>query len=336
MQDIADACGLSRNTVSKVFNGRGAVPASTKELILKKAEDLGYRLPVMTDEKHPANDSKTIALLTANMPVDYHFGTFFVTTFTDQICRAGYTLKMFEISKDELEQKTLPPHFLPDRTAGIVGIELFDPEYLDHICNLGIPTIMIDSPTTSAARLMKCDFISMESYSSVIELVNHLVQKGAGSIGFFGDKEHCGSFSDRWAGLCLAAKDHALPDPTGYSILAPDSFPYGDTDWIYDRLNELKHLPDAYVCANDYLAIHLMYALKQKGLKIPKDIMVAGFDGITQSALADPPLTTVKIPGVEIGRLAADILLNRIKNPGMPFTKTLVATTPVWRSSTGA
>ena len=336
MQDIADACGLSRNTVSKVFNGRGAVPASTKAMILKKAEDLGYRLPVVQDTSADHPNGKTIALLTANMPVDYHFGTFLVTTFTDQICRAGYTLRMFEISKEELSNKTLPPHFIPENTAGIVGIELFDQAYLDLICGLGLPTIMIDSPTESATKLMNCDFITMENVSGIIEIVKHLYKKGAKTVGFFGDKDHCGSFRDRWTGLCMALESLKLPAPQEYSILAPDSFAYGDTGWVEAQLGTLKALPDAFVCANDYLAIHLMNALRKKGLSVPGDIMVAGFDGITQSALTDPPLTTVRIPGVEIGRMAADILLNRIKAPDIPFTKTLVATTPVWRGSTGA
>jgi transcriptional regulator, LacI family len=77
MQDIADACGLSRNTVSKVFNGRGTVPPATRALILQKAGEVGYGLPA---EEKPAASQQvggSIALLTNHMPVDYHFGTFF-------------------------------------------------------------------------------------------------------------------------------------------------------------------------------------------------------------------------------------------------------------------
>ena len=167
MQDIADACGLSRNTVSKVFNGRGAVPPATRALILQKAGTLGYGLPA---EEKPAvfqQGGGSIALLTNNMPVDYHFGTYFVTTFTDQICRAGYTLKMFEISTDELQKKQLPPHFIPDQTTGIVAIELFDADYLEMICSLGLPTVMIDSPVHSLIHLYPCDFVSMENVASM-------------------------------------------------------------------------------------------------------------------------------------------------------------------------
>ena len=95
----------------------------------------------------------------------------------------------------------------------------------------------------------------------------------------------------------------------------------------------MRGLPDAFVCANDFLAIHLMSALKKMGLSIPRDILVTGFDGTSQSALADPPLTTVQVPGLETGRMAAKILLSRITDPERPYTWTRVKTTPVWRSS---
>ena len=77
-----------------------------------------------------------------------------------------------------------------------------------------------------------------------------------------------------------------------------------------------------------------MQALKKKGLSIPGDIMVAGFDGTAQSAFTDPPLTTVKIQGTEIGRLAAGLLLNRIRIPSFPYSWIHVKSTPIWREST--
>ena len=84
---------------------------------------------------------------------------------------------------------------------------------------------------------------------------------------------------------------------------------------------------------NDYLGIKIMTALKKMGFSTPKDIMVTGFDGTSQGALVEPPLTTVKIPGDEIGLIAAKLLLNRIQRPGMPYCWTRLRTTPVWRGS---
>ncbi len=336
MQDIADACGLSRNTVSKVFNGRGAVPPATRSLILQKAGELGYGLPAeeRTAAFSPGQPGGHIALLTSHMPVDYHFGTYFVTTFTDQICRAGYTLKMFEISASELARKEVPPHFIPEQTAGIVAIELFDKDYLDMICGLGLPTIVIDSPAHALVQLFACDYVSMENVASVGAVMRQLIAVGARHIGFVGDKEHCGSFYERWFGYRMGLEEAGLALDEGICILDPDASPYKDPDWLIGRIDRMPALPDAFVCANDYLAVHLMNALKKKGLSIPGDVMVTGFDGTSQSALVEPSLTTVQIPSVEIGRMSADILLARIRNPALPYSWTHVKTTPVWRNST--
>lgn len=335
MQDIADACGLSRNTVSKVFNQRGAVPQVTRDQILSKAQELGYGLPLAAPAPaKPAERGKSIALLTRKIPEGYHFATFFFTTFTDQVCRAGYNLKMFEISPEELAQKRLPNHLILAETAGLIGIELFDPEYLDMMCRLETPTLFIDGPTFSANRLMRCDFVTMENLAGISAVMDQLVEVGARSIGFVGDKDHCGSFHERWMGYC-ASLDHAdIPLNREVCILAPDSASYSDVAWLQDRLNRMPFIPDAFVCANDFLALHLSAALKQRGLSIPKDVMIAGFDGLPQSALMEPPLTTVSIPGGDIGRIAADVLLRRIGNPDLPYSWTRVKTTPIWREST--
>ena len=161
MQDIADACGLSRNTVSKVFNGRGAVPQDTQTLVLKKAEELGYGSPVGTSLTSSEGHSKNIALLTCSLPRGSHLGTSLLTSFTDQISRSGYSLKIFEISQEELKRSILPTHFSPEQTAGIICIELFSADYLNMICDLGIPTICFDGPVGTGSTMMNCNYITI-------------------------------------------------------------------------------------------------------------------------------------------------------------------------------
>ncbi len=335
MQDIADACGLSRNTVSKVFNNRGSVPQATRELIIRTAEDMGYGAPAESAVP-PGRSSRpgSIALLTGKLPQDAHFGTSFLTAFTDLMSRAGYTLRIFEISSEEIERKKLPPFFSRAQAAGIVGIELFDPDYLSMVCGLGIPTVMIDGPRNAATTLMTCDYVSMDSMASTITLISHLTGLGARRIGFVGDRDHCCSFFERWFGFSTGLRDAGIPLDERVCILAPDSSPYHDPDWLIGQISQMPGLPDAFVCANDYLAIHLMTALKKIGISIPKDIMVTGFDGTSQAALIDPPLTTVTFSGSDISRIAANLLLYRIGNPGLPFIWARVKTTPEWRKST--
>lgn len=332
MQDIADACGLSRNTVSKVFNGRGAVPEMTKKTVLDKAQELGYYQRPEGDEV-PETGRGSVALLTQHKLLSHNFGAFFITSFTDQICRSGYTMKIYEVSPEEIAEKKLPPHLNLEETAGILGIELFDREYLEMICALGKPTVFVDGHACASRSLFQCDYISMENIASETALVNRMIQRGARRLGFVGDKEHCNSFHERWIGYCVSLGEAGLPIDPNLCILDEDGPAYSDIEWLLGKLAAMPELPDAFVCANDYLAIHLMTALKKMELSIPADIMISGFDGSMEAALVDPPLATAQIPSVEIGRLAASILSERIRSPGGLFCWTNVKTTPIWGKS---
>lgn len=335
MQDIANACGLSRNTVSKIFNGRGAVPDSTREYVLTKAQELGYYQQVTDADAKPVQKiaSQNIALLTHSKPLNHSFGSLFITNFTDQICRSGYNLKVFEISDQEYSQKGLPSHFVLDDVSGIIAIELFDREYTQMLCGLGIPVLLIDSYTRAPSDLMRCDLVYMENYASSIALTSRMIAAGAKDIGFVGDIEHCSSFRERWNGYRAALGDAELRLDRDVCILSDDSEDYGEVDWVLRQLDAMPRVPDGFVCANDFIAIRIMQALQRKGLSVPKDVMVTGFDGSPEAEVVYPPLTTVQIPSADIGRMAADILLERIASPKLPYRCTFIKTTPIWRES---
>ncbi len=335
VQDIADACGLSRNTVSKVFNDRGAVPETTRQAVILKAQELGYGVFLKDDRSSRAEEGRNnIALLTQHKLLSHSFGAYFITSFTNQVSRSGFTMKIYEISPEEIAEKTIPPHLSLVSTAGILGIELFDKEYQDMICSLDIPCVFVDGPAHMVGSLLDCDRISMENFAASSALTRRLIEAGAKRIGFVGDKEHCGSFYMRWLACRTVVEEAGLAFPTECSILAEDSDRYGDPDWLISQLDRMPYIPDAFVCANDYLAIHLMTALKRKGLNIPDDVMVTGFDGSPESALVEPSLTTAEIPSTDIGRSAALALISRIEDPETPYTFIYYKTVPVFRNST--
>lgn len=333
MQEIADACGLSRNTVSKVFNGRGTVQEATRNLVITTARRLGYytfAAEGTTDGKGGGN----IALLTQHKLLSHNFGSVFLTSFTDQISRLGYTMQMYEVSPEELVQRRLPSFLDLETTAGFLGIELFDRDYIGMVCSLGIPTVFVDAFPHANKTLIQCDYVSMENITSETAIVEHAIACGAKRLGFVGDINHCNSFHERWLGFCAAlAEADMAPDPK-LCILEKDSDLYGKTSWLLEQLEAMPTLPDTFVCANDFLAIRLMTALKTRGLSIPGDVMVLGFGGSVDSTIVEPALTTARIPSTEIGRLAGSILARRIQEPELPFCWTYVKTTPIWGDST--
>ena len=333
MQDIADACGLSRNTVSKIFNNRGEVPDATRKLVLEKARQLGYyQFPAK--EEPAATHGGTIAVLTQKKLLSHNFGAYFITSFTGIISRDGYTMQMYNVSPEEIAEKSLPPHLDLEQNAGILGIELFDRDYIDAICSLNKPTLFVDGYARTNKALISCDFVSMENISSEIALVNRMITGGAKRLGFVGDIGHCNSFYERWVGFCTALGDAGIQVDRDLCILKEDSVLYQDTDWLIEQLVAMPSMPDAFACANDFLAIHLMTALKKLGVSIPNDVMVAGFDGSPEASIIEPSLTTARIPSADIGRFAATMLVKRIQQPDFPFHWTNVKTTPIWGDST--
>ena len=244
IQDIADACGLSRNTVSKIFNNRGAVPEATRKTVIQTAQELGYyQLPEETGYAPEISQNKNIALLTQHKLLSHNFGAFFITSFTDLVCRAGYTLKIFEISPQEIEDKKLPPHLSLKETAGFLCIELFSKPYQEMLCSLGIPCAFVDGYARTSKALMECDFISMENYAATLCLVERLIAAGAKRIGFVGDKEHCNSFYERWTAYSAALADAELTLDRSLCILEEDSENYGDVDWLLSRLTAMPTVP---------------------------------------------------------------------------------------------
>lgn len=336
MQEIADACGLSRNTVSKIFNNRAGVPDATRELVLAKARELGYfQGPEIAEAAPaPAPVHRNIALLTHSRPSLHNFGSLFITNFTDQICRSGYNLKIFEISDEAYENKTLPSHFLLEEISGIIMIELFNRDYTQMVCGLGVPVLLVDSYADAPNDLMQCDLIYMENYASSHALTARMIEAGAKHIGFVGDINHCSSFRERWNGFCAAMLEADLPVDKSVCILADDSEAYGEVDWMLTALDKLSRIPEGFVCCNDFVAIRIMQALRRKGLSVPEDVMVTGFDGTMEAEVVYPPLTTARIPVADMGRTAADILLSHIAAPETPHLCTYVKTTPIWREST--
>jgi len=116
-------------------------------------------------------------------------------------------------------------------------------------------------------------------------------------------------------------------------VVDDDRF-FSHPEWMDERMAGIPHLPSVFVCANDYIAVSVMKALKNKKLSIPQDIAICGFDNGPESVIVEPHLTTVHIFSNEMGIKAAEMLLSRINNPNQPYQVSHIYTKPIIRDST--
>ena len=152
IQDIADALGISRNTVSKAINNTGILADSTRDKVLQKAMEMGYKqfsYVTITNSKgdmilQDSKKNQEIALFTAKFLGDSHFSSTMLDKFQRETAQLGYGLSMHRLLPEEIEALSIPKSFSSKKTAGIICYEMFDYEYSQmpvSYTHLTLPTI---------------------------------------------------------------------------------------------------------------------------------------------------------------------------------------------------
>ena len=345
IQDIADALGVSRNTVSKAINNTGVLAAATRDKVLKKAQEMGYKqfsyiniseISSPSPASGPA-DQHEIALFLGNFVGSSHFVSTMLDKFQREFAQLGYSLTMYRVITEEIEKLQLPFSFSPDRTAGIACIEIFDHAYCRMLCSLNIPLLLIDSPANGFDKPLEADRLYMDNHTEVCRFVNEMVRRGKKRIGFIGKYMHCQSFYERYMSYRNAMYTLGLSCPEEYCLVErePGSF---NTDafqkYLTGKLSEMKSLPDVFLCANDAIALIVLQCLKSLNYSVPEDVCLCGFDDSPESRIVTPSLTTIHIHSQDMGLCAVQLLISRINEPSLNYRTMHVETNLIYREST--
>lgn len=344
IQDIANELQLSRNTVSKAINNTGVLADATREKILRKAAEMGYKqfayLPLFQEDTAKAaehsilpSDKREIAMLTTQFLSSSHFSSMMLDRFQSEIEHLHSCTTIHRISPIELKEKKLPSSLNIERTAGIICIEVFDYDYAQMLCDLDVPLLFVDSPVMNMRPPLKADRLYMENRIEIQNAVAHMVQRGKKRISFAGDKNHCQSFFERYMAYKDAVEYFGLTE--GLSTCAMPSGQQNYPVSLYETIRRFKTMPDAFVCANDFVAMDLVKALDELGYSVPDDIWVCGFDDSQEASYFAPRLTSIHIHGQIMGYTAANLLMTRIEEPSLNYRTVYTETNLILRESTG-
>lgn len=298
IQDIASELQLSRNTVSKAINNTGVLADATREKILRKAAEMGYKqfayLPLFQEGAAKTaglsilpSDKREIAMLTTQFLSSSHFSSMMLDRFQSEIDHLHSGMTIHRISPIELKEKKLPSSLDIQRTAGIICFEVFDYDYAQMLCDLDVPLLFVDTPVMDMRPPLKADRLYMENRIEIQNAVAHMVQRGKKRISFAGDKNHCQSFFERYMAYKDAMEYFGLTE--GLSTCAMPSGQQNYPVSLYETIRRFKTMPDAFVCANDFVAMDLVKALNELGYSVPDDIWVCGFDDSQEASYFSPP-----------------------------------------------
>lgn len=334
IQDIADELGISRNTVSKAINNAEGLAEATRERILQKAVEMGYKQfsyikAQRQDESEQASRNKgEIALLLGNAIAPSHFASLMLDKLKKELSQWEYELNSHRVERDNFLCRTLPVTFVAEQTSAIICIEMFDRAYDEMICSLGLPVLFVDGPNKRDGVDLPADQLYMENTTAITRFVNDMLVRGKRRIGFIGDYEHCQSFYERYTAFRCAMLMADVPVEERFCIKI------SDRDRLEEALTTLPEYPDVFICANDFAADDAIYALRKLGKSVPEDVLFCGFDDAPNSRIMTPSLTTVHIHTQVMAVTAIQMLLSRIEQPNLDYRTVHTETELVYRDST--
>lgn len=331
VQDIANALGLSRNTVSKALNGK-PVPAKTRNAVISAAIEMGYKgFGMAAALREPARDRKRLLILSSRMLMGMSYYVQVLRGIEEALVEIDAELIQFHVSSPASFDR-VKSYLAEDGADGIICIEFFDTSRIAELTRLGLPLIFVDFPVTFSPVRGRYDIILPDSQNVVRDFCLQKLRHGVRRLGFVGDYMHCRSFYERFAGmreaLFLAGEELDLD----MSVLYADPVGY-DPEHMVPAIRSMSRLPELFVAANDNIALGLMDTLASLGVRVPEDTEVLGFDNIAESRRCSPQLTTVNVNKLTLGRKIAALLRSRMDSPSQPNQIVCLPSTVISRES---
>ncbi|HEY2073217.1 MAG TPA: LacI family DNA-binding transcriptional regulator [Gaiellaceae bacterium] len=322
IREIADLAGVSIATVSRVLNDRPDVSVATRDAVLEVAERHGFVL-----KRSPRGRTGLIAVT-----VPLIEGSYFAAMLggiADAVEGAGMKLLLLRTGFDGARRVPLRERLQPDSADGAVlmlppesPVELFELQETMPIAVID-PRVPIDEgiPCVAATNAAGADAAT-----------EHLLGLGHRSIGVIAGPRGWAATEERWQGYHAALARAGIGPEPRLAEFGDWEIPSGRT--AAARLLELPERPTAIFAFNDEMAIGAMLAARERGLQVPDDLSVVGFDGVERGELLQPQLTTVRQPLAEMGRTAVSLLLRLLEHRQIEALRIGLATRLVVREST--
>ncbi len=317
---VAERAGVSMKTVSRVLNAEPHVREEVKARVLKAAAELRYR-PKVSARSLAGARSFMVGYLLSDPSLPYNTR---VQLGALTACRrAGYHLvvEYVDLGAPDLEAE-IEPLFT---TLAVDGVLLTPPHadnrvVLDCLDQAGIAYARL-APQVDPGRSPRVD---ADDRLAAAEMTRHLIGLGHRRIGFIGGHPEHGASRHRLDGHRQALREAGLD--VDEDLIAPGDFSPASGRAAAERLMAGPRQPTAVFAANDVMAIAAMATIQQRGLSVPHDISVAGFDDLPTATLIWPSLTTMRQPIVEMAAAATEMLIAiaaRGAHGGVPAHRTM-------------
>lgn len=325
IRDLSKITGFSPATISNALNHKKGVNRETAEEIFRVARETGY-LSANAVTKIKLVLFKKNGLIIEDTP----FFLKLMDGLEEECHRLGYEMVICQVDQRETNYEKQVREILSEQGTAVIVLatEMMDGD-LDIYRNAPCPVLVLDHWTES----MEFNAVLINNADAARMMTEHLLDHGHTEIGYLRGAFRIKGFRSRFVGFQTALKKHKIPYREDYTVTIGTSL----NDAYQDMLKYLQknpNLPTAFFADNDMIALGAMKALQEMGYRIPEDISIVGFDDLPFSEISNPPLTTMRVPNKEMGRIAVRRLAEMIDGISADaVTKTQVCPKMVYRNT---
>ncbi len=328
--DVAQASGVSYSTVSRVLNGFQHVKADTRKRVLEAAQDLGYSANIQA-RSLAGGKSKITGVLVPSL--DNSYITAVCHGIDQELASLGYDLMLFTTHRKEGKETQYVNTIANGLSDGLllmvplIASPNLESSYLKILREKNFPYVLIDQIDAEN----KSAVVDSNNWQGAYEATQYLIDLGHKRIGFTTGFMAINAAKERLDAYKAALKANDIT--IDQHLIIEADFDSESGYKAAEKLLALNARPSAIFASNDLSAFGIMDAIRDKGLSIPEDISVIGFDDIPQASVTYPKLTTVKQPLEQMGREAVKLLLEQIEQPDKPVRQVTLETRLIHRDS---
>lgn len=306
IKDIAVKLGLSVSTVSRALSDHPDINQKTKELIKETAIALKYR-PNVVARNLKSSKSNQIGVIVPEIRHDFFANA--ISGIEEVAYQNGYTVIVAQSNEDYKREKINLNSLYLNRVSGIiisVSQSTTKSEYFKNLLRSGVKMVFFDRTLDDLDTYR----VVINDYESSLKAVNFLIEKGYKKIIHFAGPQTLSTCLNRRLGYEEAMKSSGL---VSYLHIEEGGMHESDGYKTMHKLLSKGKTPEAIFAVNDPVAIGAFKRLREEGIKIPGEVAIVGFSNNPITELIDPPLTTIEQPAFEMGKAAAELLIDQIE-----------------------
>lgn len=317
IRNLSAMTGYSPATVSNALNHKKGVNKQTAEEILRVAKETGY-----INELAIQKIKLVIFRKNGSIIEDTPFFPSLINGFEQECRKRGYEMVICNIDQQDEDYEKQVRSIITEVGSAVVvlGTEMMDGD-LEIYKAATCPLVLLDHWTES----MEFNAVLINNADAARMATEYLIDNGHVEIGYLRGSYRIKGFRSRAVGVQQALRKHHLPYREKHVFTVTPSLNGAYHDML-NILEEKPELPTAFFADNDLIALGCMKAFREKGFHIPDDISIIGLDDLPFSAISSPPLTTMRVPNTEMGRLAVRRIAEIIEEKEDMVVKTQVCT----------